>query len=340
MKKAILQQQIFINTGTNNTFSGYLEITATENLSLDKVTGTVYFEIRGKMQSEKRTVIVFNVADEVVLLKNQTKQIPFSFKLQENGRNIYYGRNVSLQYSCKITIHVNDEDIEKLDRDLFTKVKSFVTDDNSIKTSTFFRLPTKEDPYEILECTSKFKLQNNFVLSAIVGIIIGVIYMYIYPDFEFTTFPIAFGIAFIILFIFLTHKFINYSLGKVTMHTKHNNDTFICSITRGRKFKLNNQFLFYKVIEKVIDKRGTATTTYEEPMFKSEFKKMPNFKENLNIEFPYPYKKGLSCFEEGNVSVVWRMYLEGTTYLGFIVKYHCDFMVYKKKHNSQLENNT
>lgn len=104
--------------------------------------------------------------------------------------------------------------------------------------------------------------------------------------------------------------------------------SFLCAIFRTRKFSLINQNLYYEIIEEVIDKRGTSSTTYTEVIFKSEQITVSDSNKNPKIKFNYPELTGMQSMKINDVSIKWKMKLEGTTYFGIVLKYPSEFNVY------------
>jgi hypothetical protein len=110
------------------------------------------------------------------------------------------------------------------------------------------------------------------------------------------------------------------------METLKDEDAFICKILKTRKFNLMSPYIYYEIIEKVIDKRGTSSSTYTETLFTSERQKLQNFKSSPELKFSYPKKNGLNSFKYGDASIFWQMKLEGN-YMGLTLKYKCIFKV-------------
>ena len=130
MTKAVIEKEIFINeTIDNENTSGYLTIKSSETITLDKIIGVVYFEVRGRMSSHKDEILSFEIFNNKKLIKNEPYRIPFTFNSSDFETNSYNGKNVSFSYNFEVQIDVNDNDIERLEKSIFSKVKSFVTSD-------------------------------------------------------------------------------------------------------------------------------------------------------------------------------------------------------------------
>lgn len=325
MTKAIIEKEIFINQVNNNeNTSGYLIIKSSETITLDRIIGVVFLEARGRMSSYKDKMLSFEITNKKALTKNESYKIPFTFNSSVFEINSYKGRNVSFSYSIEAQIHVNNKDLEKIEQSIFSKVKSFVTSDDTIKISEYFKIENSNNNYQVVEAKTDFNIQPNLGIGLFTLLIFGSIYAYLIP--EFNPWFIILGIASTILIAYLITKYIGSSLGTISMKTLKGENAFICKILKTKKFNLIKPSLYYVIIEKVIDNRGTSSSTYTETLFTSEKKRLANFKSSPEIKFLYPKQNGLHSYEYRDTSVLWQMKLEGK-YLGLTLKYKSTFRV-------------
>ncbi|PKH52667.1 hypothetical protein CXF68_19030 [Tenacibaculum sp. Bg11-29] len=328
MTKAIIEKEIFINEVVNdNNTSGYLTIKSYETITLDKIMGVIFLEARGRMSSYKDEVLSFKISDKKELIKNESSKIPFTFNSSNFEINSYNGKNVSFSYNLEIQIDVNDNDLERLEKNIFSQIKSFITSDYTIKISKYFKIENLNINYQVVETETDFNIQTNLIVGLFTLLIFGSTYAYLIP--EFNPFYIILGIACTILLTYLITKYIGSSLGTISMKTLKDENAFICKILKTKKFNLIKPSLYYVIIEKVIDNRGTSSSTYTETIFTSEKKKLENFKSSPEIKFLYPNKNGLQSYEYKDASILWQMKLEGK-YLGLMLKYKCTFRVERK----------
>ncbi|WP_298781936.1 hypothetical protein [uncultured Polaribacter sp.] len=325
MTEAIIEKEIFINEVTNHVnTSGYLIIKSSETITLDKITGIVFLEARGRMSSYKNKILSFEVSNTKKLIQNESYKIPFTFDSSVFEINSYNGKNVSFSYNFEIQIDVNDNDIEKIEKSIFSKIKSIVTSNHTIKISEYLKVENLKFKYQIVETKNDFNIQPNKIIGLFILLILGATYAVLVPEFNF--WHIIIGVVFTVLLIYLITKHIGSSLGTISMKTIKDENAFICKILKTRKFNLVKPYLYYVIIEKVIDKRGTSTSTYTETIFTSEKKKLEKFKSSPEIKFLYPNKNGLQSYEYSDASIIWQMRLEGK-YLGLTLKYKCIFKV-------------
>ena len=325
MTKATLEKEIFIDKVNNGKIiSGYLMIKSSETITLDKIKGVIFLETRGRMSSHKDEILSIQIQQNKIITENETYKIPFTFNSSNFEINSYVGKNVSFSYNLEIQIDVNNEDIKKMERSLFSKVMSFVTSDYSIITSEYFELENLNLKYQVVETKTDFTIQPNLIVSIIISLIFVSVYIYIIP--EFIIWYIILGIASIILLLYLVTKYIENMLGAISMETLKDEDAFICKILKTRKFNLMNPYLYYEIIEEVVDNRGTSPSTYTETLYTSEKLKLQNFKSNPSLKFLFPKRNGLYSLEYSDVSIFWQMKLKGK-YMGLTLSYKCIFKV-------------
>lgn len=332
MKKAALISELIIEemskTPNSQTIFGYLTIKIANTINIDRISGDIFFEARGRMAGQKENVLSFEICNHKIITKNELHKIPFSFQLHENYIDSYGGRNVNFSYKCEVIIEVDENDIDKIERGLFSIMKSMVTADKSIKISTYFLVEDSNSRYQVIEANLNFKLKVNPVISILVVLISGGLYACIMP--EFNIWYLVLGAALVTLIVFAVTKYISEILSKVTMNVFENGEsTFACSVNKNTRFKLTKVSLNYSIVEKVIDDRGTSSYTYSENVYISEDKKLSGFDEDNQVNFQYPQQKGLYTTEYMDAFLIWEMTLSGSTYFGIVLKYNTIFEVGK-----------
>lgn len=332
MSKAVLEKEIVIEESTDNyEVSGYLSITSSETIDVDVIGGMVYLEARGRMASKKREFMSFRISNRKTLQANVPYKIPFSFTLNDVEIGTYKGKNVDIAYRCEARIHVEDDDIEKVDRSFFSKVKSFVTSDDSLKTSAYFYVEDTTSTYKIEETTRTLDFKTNLMMSIIIAILFAGIYLFLIP--EYNVGYIALGLIVLLLILIVAKMYMKNALGDVTIETLQDEDAFLCTIKKTKNFNLANQYLYYRIIEKVVDDRGTSSTTYRSTLYTSEKKKLVNHRDYAQLKFTYPTSRNWHSNELGigGVEIYWEMHLVGTSYLGFVLKYTTGFFVAQRR---------
>ena len=81
MSKAALERDIIIEeSDDNHRVRGYVSISCSEIVDVERIEGYVYLEARGRMASQKHHVVSFAISDK----KNCKRQKPISFLLHLN----------------------------------------------------------------------------------------------------------------------------------------------------------------------------------------------------------------------------------------------------------------
>lgn len=321
----MLNKQVNLNKIVNTeNITGYVLMKASNNMGIGKISGGVFFEARGLMVTKKEKIMSFDVTNQTELVKDKTHKFPFSFELPEDKLDSYKGKNVTFSYNCEIQVDVNATDIDKLERSVFTKVKSFLYSDNSIKFSRYFSIKNPYGNYQVTETKANFNIRANITLSVIAALLFGAVYISLIPANR--NFYIFLGFGIIILLIYLLKKLIGNVLGVISLETIRDEDAFLCKIWKTKSFRLTSLNIHYEIVEEVVDDRGTRSRTRTESLYSSDKKKISNFKRNSDIKFHYPNKKGLQSVVFGDASILWEMHLEGR-YFGLTLKYKCLFKV-------------
>ncbi|WP_442265314.1 hypothetical protein ACSIGC_13385 [Tenacibaculum sp. ZS6-P6] len=330
MSNSILNASINVfGTITSNVYDGVLNIHPKEDLIIDHIDGIVYLEARGRMSSVKKQLVTFKIDDRIVLTKDEAYEIPFSFNLDEDYIESYTGKNVSISYSCEAKIHVNEEDLEKLDRGVLTRMKSFFTSDYSTKISGYFNKFNNEEQYKIGESHSDLKLAFNFSSALIIALIIAALYIFflIGLNFNFHGFHIFLLVIATAIISYVQFKIKKSRIGDISLKTSNRENGFICYVKPARNFSLNKAKIHYRIVEKVVDNRGTSSTTYTEAIFKSPIKPLKS-RGSSEVEFQFPENKRLASMEFEDASIYWEIVINGT-HNGVTEKLTCTIEAYK-----------
>ncbi len=324
---ATISKELFIEeVNSDNIRFGHLNITSTETIKVDSIQGCIFFEARGRMSSQKDKIQTFTIPNQSILLKNENYKIPFSFELTKTRPDTYQGINVNYTYDCEIRLNINESSLDKIERSIFTKLKSFVTADYSVKASKHFLVRKPNSEYRVVESKSNFDFRTNLIIAAFTAILFGGSYIFFIPKFEPSLLYAIIGFVSTGIMIFLVNHFVASLFGTVTLQTLRDEDSFRCKIRRHPKMNLTHQNLYYEIIEKVVDQRGTSSQTYHERIYISANKKLPDHKEISIFTFPYPDRVGLQSHEYKDMSIFWQMNLDGK-YLGIPMRYKCIFNV-------------
>jgi len=324
-KNIVLDEEIspHIKTGT-------LFIRCSENVNVSSISIVIGFSARGKMSSQSKRLAAYEICRNETFVTGMVHEIPFSIPLDASYRDSYLGKSVNFSYYCQVEIDVIDQDIAKIDRGAFEKIKSFITSDDTIKGTRSFDLDRGKSRYEVVQKTSHFKLETNIYLIAI-GII-GVGGLSTLVALTFSPWLFIPGYVITVLFLFLPQELLSTKLGNVAMVTTGNENTFYCKIIKKGTFNLTNQKLHYRVIEEVVDRRGTSSKTYTSNLYVSKEHNLDDRNKEIlqssesSFEFYYPEQAGLESYHFNDARVFWEMYLSGN-FFGLPLEYSAVFNV-------------
>ncbi|WP_299617486.1 hypothetical protein [uncultured Tenacibaculum sp.] len=329
MSNSILNAKVkVLGLDSHHTYNAILTIQPEEELVIDHIDGIVYLEARGRMSSVKKPLVNFKIENRKVLAKNEIFEIPFSFTLSEDYIESYDGKNVSISYNCEAKIFVNKEDLEKLDRGVFTRMKSFFTSDYSTKISGYFT-KIDEGKYKISEHHSELKLAFNFKSLLFTALVIGSIYIaaMLGLKFDFHGGHIFLLIITTVITNYFLFQIKKKQIGDISLTTSNRENEFVCYVKPARNFSLHKAKMYYQIVEKVVDNRGTSSTTYRETIYKSSIKPVKG-KGSSEIEFEYPFLKNLATMEFDDSSIYWEIVINGM-HNGISEKLTCTIEAYK-----------
>jgi len=268
MSSSTLQAEVFIteiNNGKPST--GYLELVSSEDLLIDAISADIHFEARGRMRGYKNDIVSFPVILQPKRLKaNEETILPFTFILKDTIES-YEGVNASLTYNCEVHIDVDKDDYNKLGLSFLSNIKSLITSNRTLRTIKEFYVNDHKNGYKVEDGTFDFNLKTNYGIPVIIGFIMFFAGVFFTPEFNIGF--IIFGLAVLITITFLVNYYMKAALGSVTMKISDANEGFLCVVGKTKKFNLKDQTIYYEVVEKVTDRRGTKTSTHTEAVYTS-----------------------------------------------------------------------
>lgn len=261
------------------------------------------------MASSKEKIKTIQIHGSKILVQNESWKLPFSFSLGHRRPDSYNGINVNFSYKCEILIDIHKDDLPKFERNLLSKIKTFITTDSSEKVSQYFNVSKSNFQYQVIESKFDLNLKTNWILAIGVGIIFLCVISYIFPNKDqglILLSVIAAG-----LFIYLIKVLFEKAMGPVNLKIFNNQNFLQCQLTKSQKLNLSDLKLYYEVIEEVEDSRGTSSITRKSVIYQSLPKSISEFSNHTNIKFEYPNKLGLQTYDGSKVKLYWQMNLEG-----------------------------
>jgi len=295
-----------------------------DHVDIQSIVLVIVLVAHGKMSKKTREIARYEVLRNETFVKDKLHEIPFALTLKDTFRNSYVGKNVNFDYSCKVEIDVTDRDIEKIERSVFTKIKSFVTSDDTITGQRYFQLNRTNGSYKVVENSLGLDFQTHFVFAPLTLIALAGLasYFFLRQNPVYIVSLVVFFAALVGLF----YEFLRRSAGKASMQIVDNGDSFFVRLNRSSNFNLSNQKLYYNVYERVIDRRGTSSSTYRSKLYTSSHFDLSNYDNETAFEFLYPELENLESFDFDDATIYWQMNLSGK-YYGIPLKFKSIFEV-------------
>lgn len=324
---------------TNNDLvkSGCLTIKAFETINIDSITGFVFFYTRGMISGEKEELLSFKISNKKIVRKNETSKISFSFELPPNSISTYKGKNVSFSYKCEVEIVLKNEDIEKNNKNIFSN-HFLLPSEETLKSFAYFNVEDLASlSYQVKETSLNFVLEKNWSILIFITVILELLYIYLLPELtiSYLILGVMIGMFMANLFYeFVIRVYLENVIGGVCLEIIRGEDFILCKIDKSNRIDLSLfQSIYYEIIERVIDNRGTTSNTYKEIVYISSQKNLSGFKENSILKLDYPeiknlHSKNLHSKNYGYTSIIWMMNLE-VKYFFLRLHYKAEFKVEK-----------
>jgi len=299
-------------------------LTVEEPITIEGIEGKFIKKVKGKMSGENKSLHEFTLARSMqVLQKGEEYRFPFELPRTSNVET-YKGKNFSVLYELEFKIELEQSSYDSLKKGVFKNIKSFFTGEKHFKDSVpiIFEQPRKS--YEVVESSGDFTLKSNIVMIAIVGVLFLVLSLAIFSmNIEAAIFGTIIGA---IVGYILQKILIKSTVGGFHLEVINEEDeAFLAVVQSDNHWKLvSNPNLRYEVIEEVIDRRGTSTSTYTEKLFSSPTTNLSSFNQEKQAVFTFP-ERHFPVINLKDASIKWLMKLEMQTSFGFKLKYDKEF---------------
>lgn len=325
MNQITIYKDLYIDDSSDDyTFKGHVILKPTDTIKIDSVKAYIYLVIRGLMVGRKDKIKTIQIHGSKILLQNESWKIPFSFEMGNRHPDTYHGINANLSYSCEVLIDIDKDDLSKIDRSIYSKIKTFFTTDSSEQVSRHFNVSKSNFTYQVIETNADLQIQTNWMMTIIAGLIFFGGFLLLFP--EINQGVVILGLMASALCSFLTKVLIELVFGQVSVKINDLDESIHCYLTKTRKLNLRDQKLYFKIIEEVEDNRGTTTTTRRSTLYFSSEKKISEFNDKAEVQFAYPTRSGLQTYKGSKVNVIWKMNLEGK-YFGIPFIFNTNFRV-------------
>ena len=310
MKDVQILCEIYVDKDeVNKHRTGYVTIKPDFTTKFDKISVRILYEVRGMMVASQKEIMVIELLENKTIHENEFLEIPFSFEVPETITDTYKGKNATFTYSCEARITVNSEDFKNYNYSLLSKLKYYLTENNIISASTPFEVFRPTLKYKVYEGKAKMELESFYLIGILAVILLAGIFTFSLMQLLVIQIILA---STILLFILIGIGFyFYYLLGTVHIEILQAEDGFICKVNKSRNYKLSNQKVYFQIVEKVIDRRSTSSSSNNELIYHSETKEFTKLQEIPELKFNYPPGNNWASIVQGDASIVWIMNLEG-----------------------------
>ncbi|MFK7773712.1 MAG: hypothetical protein AB8F94_16295 [Saprospiraceae bacterium] len=316
MPHRFLETQINFSKQNSNLFPG--EVGKGEIILQPKIDLEVHlFGFHVAMEGRGQTAVITKSINKTILIQDVKllKGETYRYDIEIIGAlpPSYAGENISLYWRVETFIELQGESYNQVRNSLLKKFQLLAAVNPNKKLSTFKSVyfKTPDVPYSVNPTPSVLNL-TGFSPEKI-----GSAFM-LFSFFSLWLFdsPYNFGaiilFAIVLLFSFVVPYYYKARiLGKIEFiaNTTNNNQLSLNFILPDERKRISKLKVQYKIVEKVIDDRGTNTTTYHYNIFKSttKEKRSPEKTTEFIFDFPNRNTNTMISFEIGNLSFYWEV---------------------------------
>lgn len=312
--------KIEVHLKENKNYRGIVNISTSIPLTIESMVVEISFIAVGAMAPIRKTLVTIDVLSYAKSLSIGIQEFPFDFNLENDTLPAYHGKNVSMSHECTAKIYFDDDNYRKLDLSVFKNLLTYVKKTNQIKITNQFNYYNIKSAYEAVNKNYDMAFLNPTVLiiAALVYVPSYLYLLYRLDSFSFVS--VLFGLLFggIVFVASVYGIYYVLSSNNVKAHISPYKNQFQCKISELRLVK--NPKIHYRIIEKVVDQRGTSSSTYKHTVYTSPTKTLPNSK---TVLFDYPSNQNLATIHFKNVELYWEIVIKGaknSLYAKFEVK--------------------
>ncbi len=316
MPHRFLETQIVFSNQNSTLFPG--EVGKGELILKPKIDLEVHlFGYHVAMEGRGQTAVITKLNNETVLIKNVKllKGETYRYDVEIVGvlPPTYAGENISFYWRVETFIELQGKSYDQVRNSLLKKFKLLAAINPNKKLSTFksvyFKAP--DTPYSVNSIPLSLNQTGFSPLS------IGLVFMiFFFLACGLLDYPANLGaiilFAIVLLFAFvIPHYYKARLLDKIEFvaNTTENNQLSLNFILPDNRKKISKLKVQYKIVEKVIDDRGTSSYTYHHPIYRSATKEKRTPQKNTEFIFDFPDKNTntMVSFQIGDISFYWEV---------------------------------
>lgn len=310
--------------------AGILQIIPNEHIGVEQIQGELRQKVKGKMAGQNELVDNFTVSTQYQQLPpNETYEFPFKI-IQPSKAGTYKGTNVHIFYELEFAVELEKDSYKRLDKSLVKSIKSLVTRSTDYKYSKPITL-RKASNYDIPKGQGLLELgeKDTFVMVFFSGLFV-MLWFILFGLLRLNTMEswlevMIIGVVVSAVIGYLSQvAFFRIVLGIFDVDiVKKDGENFTSIIhSTGNWRYVQAAKTYYKVIEEVVDDRGTTSYTYAEKIYVSDNMEMLLQNSQEEIVHPLPRPNSVPpVVSIHNVSVKWIIVLDLTTIMNLNLKY-------------------
>lgn len=311
-------QVIFVPEGkldwqSGERIQGVVVVYPKMDLGVNHLSVSMVFEIRGQMYAHKKVLYTEKLDTNLRMDKDGEYVYEFDFILTKAGT--YRGKNASFYYYIKTDIDFDGETDQIARHESFKKMSLGMAIHPEKGSQVKQELLIKSDWLQYIQSPIQANLSMNALsLSNEQGLFLGILFIAsligaIFFKNPLLVLPALIGIA---AYMIGRHLFFSKKIGTVQLDLKPINSqqfkaNFLFEKEMGSAKKIVS---YYKIIEKVVDNRGTSSSTSKHTIFTSSQQVEREVSKESNFTYTYPSKRHPPSITYGDAEIKWELVLE------------------------------
>ena len=314
----ILDIEYDTSSEADGLINGVIHLTSKDESFIDRLNVSLKLVAKGKLEYQEINLDTFTIIKaRTSLTKDKKYELKFALKHDSKIEN-YIGRNVTLNFVCKVRITLSEDYYDQLDKSIIHSIKTFFSGDKTIKHSIDLPSYRKGTHFEIDNQNIELEPNSNSVLGLVIGFSIGLTCFIVFENFHFV-FIFFIGFLTPVVIMPIQNSIYKKILGKITATVKSkDDDSFECAVEfKNPVIRQLKPKASYIVEEYVLDTRGTSNSNYTETIHSSRTQ-LATKKQPLTFEYPKTLVPPSTKLK--NVEINWKVLAHVTTRAGFNIK--------------------
>ncbi|MEM6805780.1 MAG: hypothetical protein AAF696_30555, partial [Bacteroidota bacterium] len=305
-----------------NEIKGEMLLKVEEEVEVESVEVKLLVEAKGLMSSQ--SALIYHKTHKKPGLLKPGEIYRFPISVIPNKYGSYKGEQVEISFRFEGELKLLEQKASEKIRNFFRKLG------NSSKNQDayFIHLTSPIESYRLRD--QKISLDSNSSYQSFLGLPLLIMFFVLVGK-EVIDYSIGIPIGLLFSLLCIIYYLIGrYAVGNPSAEiVQEDKEGFHVKLYKEPSWHfLRGIEVSYEIVEEVLDRRGTSSTTHKKVLFDSLVQKSRLNQEELDFYFDFPYGKPKSMNWE-DVSIIWRLKLKVFTSLGFNYKVYGPFIVKK-----------